>query len=69
MISRKTKTFNGKKYYLWNVSYSKGEMTREATKARKNGLLARVIILPNRFAPKDKSYELYVYGSLRDTVR
>ena len=68
-MARKIKTFNGKKYYLWNVSSSKGEMVKEAGKARKNGMLARVVILPNKFAPKDKSYELYVHGSLRDAIR
>jgi hypothetical protein len=68
-MSRKTKVFGGKRYYLWDVSFRKGDMTKKANKIRKDGLLARVVILLNKFAPKDKSYELYVHGSIRDLVR
>ncbi len=68
-MAKKSKVFNNKRYYLWNSSWRKGILTREAAKLRKSGLLARVMSVPDRFAPKDISYELYVYGSLRDMRR
>jgi len=68
-MGKKSKVFGGRRYYLWNSAYNKGVLTREAKKLRKDGLKARVVTVPDRYAPKDKSYELYVYGSVRDTVR
>lgn len=68
MAEKKSKVFNGKRYFLWNSSWRKGILTREANSLKKKGLNARVITVEDKYAPKNKSYELYVYGSLRDLV-
>ena len=67
-MAAKRQVFNGKRYYLWNVSRTKGALLQQAKKIRKDGLLARVVAVPNKYAPKDVNYELYVYGSLRDLI-
>ena len=68
-MAKKSRVFNGKRYYLWNSSWRKGDLTRDAKKIRKEGKLqARVVTLLDRYAPKGKSYELYVYGSIKDMV-
>jgi len=66
---KKTKVFNGKRYYLWDSSFTKGKLSRQASSLRGRGLKTRVVAVPNKYAPKDVSYELYVYGSIYDTVR
>ena len=68
-MAKKSKVFNGKRYYLWNSSWRKGDLVREAKKIRKEGKLqARVVTVPDKYALKGKSYELYVYGSIKDMV-
>lgn len=60
------RTFDGKKYYLWDSSFRKSDVQKKAAKMRSRGLAARVLEEPNRFAPKGVSYRLYVRGSILD---
>ena len=67
-MARKTRTFDRKRYYLWNVSRRRSDLAKQAEKLRRGGLLARVVSVPNKYAPKDVNYELYVHGSLLNLV-
>ena len=67
-MAKKSRVFDGKCYYLWNSAWRKGDLSKVASDLRKHGLQARIVIVKDKYAPKDKSYELYVYGSVRDLV-